>query len=216
MKIACLGWGSLIWDPRTLPVRKPWFNDGPILPIEFARHSKGDRITLVITPNVKTVRTLWALMSVSDINEAKNQLAEREGITEEYISQSIGVWEKDCQSSSRYSNLIEQWAGQMELDFVIWTNLRPKFEGILDKVPTIEEIVSFIENDLSFEQRKCAEEYVRKTPLQINSDYRRQLEITYNWTPLVNENNFTQNECSIKRLIRKYWRLPTFLKFNKN
>ena len=26
MKIACIGWGSLVWDPKDLLIRKPWFN----------------------------------------------------------------------------------------------------------------------------------------------------------------------------------------------
>ena len=34
--IAVVGWGSLIWDPRQLPVRSSWQPDGPELPVEFA------------------------------------------------------------------------------------------------------------------------------------------------------------------------------------
>jgi len=44
--IACLGWGSLIWSPRTLPVSGDWHTDGPHLPIEFSRQAADGRITL--------------------------------------------------------------------------------------------------------------------------------------------------------------------------
>ena len=90
MKIACLGWGSLVWDSRGLPVHKPWFMDGPLLPIEFVRQSEGGRITLVLVSNLACVRSLWALMSVTDLAKAKEELADREGIKEKYISKYIG------------------------------------------------------------------------------------------------------------------------------
>jgi nitroreductase len=52
LRIACLGWGSLIWKPENLPIIGEWKNDGPMLPIEFSRESGGQRITLVICDNV--------------------------------------------------------------------------------------------------------------------------------------------------------------------
>jgi hypothetical protein len=60
MKIACLGWGSLVWDPRELPVRGKWFEDGIFLPIEFARQPCDGRLTLVIVPDYEVrARGLW-------------------------------------------------------------------------------------------------------------------------------------------------------------
>jgi hypothetical protein len=54
--IACIGWGSLIWDMRNLNVDGNWHADGPLLPIEFARQSRDGRITLVIVQGFAPVR----------------------------------------------------------------------------------------------------------------------------------------------------------------
>ena len=48
MKIAILGWGSLIWNQNGLPVKGQWKKNGPVLPIEFSRVSRDGRLTLVI------------------------------------------------------------------------------------------------------------------------------------------------------------------------
>jgi hypothetical protein len=43
MPTVCLGWGSLIWDPRELPIAVEWQTNGPLLAVEFARQSKKGR-----------------------------------------------------------------------------------------------------------------------------------------------------------------------------
>lgn len=183
MKIACLGWGSLIWDPRELPVLEPWFNDGPLLPIEFARHSKGDRITLVIVPGFPHIRTLWALMSVDTLEGAKTHLAKREGISTGYISQSIGWWTETGLSQNQYAQNLGMWAEKMDLDAVVWTALKPKFNGNINEVPTVEDVISFLDN-LPLEKKIKAERYIRMAPPQVNTEYRRKIEQDLNWTPI--------------------------------
>ena len=85
MKIAVLGWGSLIWCPKDLKIKdKNWKEDGPKLPIEFARISKDRRLTLVIynkyiNEKKNWVQTLWNIMDVESIGEAIVNLGTREG-----------------------------------------------------------------------------------------------------------------------------------------
>jgi hypothetical protein len=110
MLIACLGWGSLVWDPRELPVRHQWFADGPLLPIEFARKSRDDRATLVLLPKAPFVRSLWALMSVSELQAAKEALADREGMTGDNKTKHIGHWSPHAHSAGVGLELIEKWA----------------------------------------------------------------------------------------------------------
>lgn len=62
-------------------MRDGWFKDSPLLPIKFARQSSNGRITLVLVQAAAPVRSLWALMSVKDLDEATESLAHREGLT---------------------------------------------------------------------------------------------------------------------------------------
>lgn len=86
-KIAILGWGSLIWRPKNLMIKyTKWKNDGPKLPIEFARKSNDGRLTLVIYDKYlddesKWIKVLWNLMNVDSIQEAIGNVCIREGTT---------------------------------------------------------------------------------------------------------------------------------------
>ena len=87
MKIAILGWGSLIWLPKDLKfdTNSGWKENGPVLPIEFARISQDGRLTLVITPNGTEVTTLYSVSSFDSLNLAVLNLKKREGTNEKYI-----------------------------------------------------------------------------------------------------------------------------------
>ncbi len=181
MRIACVAWGSLVWDPRDLLIRRPWFNDGPLLPIEFCRQSSDGRITLVITPGHPCVRTLWALFSVDDLDGAVESLRSREGIPAKNSDLHIGRW-----ANNKPQNQIEveiaSWARKKRIDAVVWTALPPKFDGKDDVTPCAEEIVAYLKR-LPFEKKRHAEQYVRKAPIQIDTDYRRKIQDDIGWTP---------------------------------
>lgn len=180
MVIACLGWGSLVWDPRELPVRGTWFTDGPLLPIEVARESEDGRITLVLVPETfPLVRGLWALMSRKDLAEAKEALRSREGVPEKNAEKHIAHW-NGAEAESPTIRRIAEWARGLEIDAVTWTNLPPKFHQE-ERVPSVKEVVAHLDS-LSHEKRRNAERYVRMTPRQIDTDYRRMIEAKLGWT----------------------------------
>jgi hypothetical protein len=90
--IACLGWGSLIWDPGDLPVQRQWFTDGPFLQVEFLRQSKDGLLTLVLDHSASVVRSLWAVMDAGTVDEAKEALRKREDIPEPNARKHIKAW----------------------------------------------------------------------------------------------------------------------------
>jgi hypothetical protein len=78
-QIAVIGWGSLISSPGVLRVQSRWHRDGPSLPVEFARISSGNRVTLVIHPPSQNQQTLWASAVSGDLAQVRESLREREG-----------------------------------------------------------------------------------------------------------------------------------------
>jgi hypothetical protein len=79
MKIAILAWGSLVWDPRELPVSGKAQKKGPTLPIEFSRVSKDKRLTLVIDEkNGAPVESLFFESADNDLDQAIAHLKDRE------------------------------------------------------------------------------------------------------------------------------------------
>lgn len=180
--IACLGWGSLVWDPRELPVQDKWFEDGPLLRVEFARQSSDGRLTLVLLPTVTEVRSLWAPFSVSEVAQARKALGKREGLSEKNHEKHIAVWSTTDKPDLEPSS-IRAWAQGLGLKAVVWTALPPRFRDEDGRIPTVEEAVQHL-RDLPHEQRRNAERYIRMAPRQVDTAYRRRFELEFGWTPL--------------------------------
>ena len=183
MTIVCLGWGSLIWSPRSLPVKGDWHEDGPHLPIEFSRQSKDGRITLAITPGAPAIPVLWAELDVTSLHDAASELGHREGIPPEYWLAYVGVWHPRLSLEPSHADTIAAWAEARGFDGVVWTALPPGFQQALGTVPTLDEILTYL-HSLTGETLARAEEYIRKAPAQTRTPYRTEIEKMLSWTPL--------------------------------
>lgn len=181
MKIACLGWGSLIWRPEGLLIQRQWFLDGPMLPIEFARQSNDGRLTLVIKKDAMLVRTLWANMATTDIELAKTSLQIREGISDNRREQWIASVTAKEKTTDSIKQLIQNWAINLDIDAVIWTNLPPKFNDTVDVSPTLIQATQYL-CTLDINSRNNAANYIRRAPKQIDTEYRREFEKLWGWT----------------------------------
>ena len=181
--IACLGWGSLVWDPRELPIQRNWFEDGPFIHVEFARQSQDGKITLVLEPKATPVRSLWAVMDTTDIGAARKALRMREGILERNEQSHIGSWSAGQTADQPMPKCvlgISDWAQARSVHHVVWTALPPKFEEIV-QTPTQENVIQYLKG-LTGTQRDNAERYIRFTPIQIDTTYRRGIEAALQWT----------------------------------
>lgn len=92
MKIGCLGWESLVWNPADLPIVGGWRPDGPALPIEFTRQSNNGRMTLVITDGATSQTVFWSELKAKSPDEARKVLGARQGVPKANIPSSIGLW----------------------------------------------------------------------------------------------------------------------------
>ena len=173
--IACLGWGSLIWDPRDLPVQRKWFDDGPIISVEFLRQSMDGRMTLVLHEKGTLSRALWALFDTEDLQDAKAALGARERCKPD----DIAAWSRG-ESAPKHILGIADWAEAHGIDSVVWTALSPKFSGV-EKVPTLDEVIEYLSR-LTGAERDNAERYIRFAPRQIDTAYRRRIEASLHWT----------------------------------
>ena len=178
--IVCLGWGSLIWDHRDLPIGSDWRDDGPDLHIEFARQSRDGRVTLVVAEDCEPVPVFWTRLDVRSLDDARVALAQREGISSAYLDVSVGFWSETSRSRHDDAPSIGEWAESIEASAVVWTALKPRFRDISVK-PSCDEVVAYL-SELTGEAQERAEEYVRRTPAQIRTRYRDAIERELGWT----------------------------------
>lgn len=181
MKIACLGWGSLLWDPQDLLIDKQWNINGPKLPIEFCRQSGNGRLTLVIDQDSEPINVLWSLMTTHDLELAIESLRDREGIAKGRRDDYIGVLRSDeSMGADPIRNTLNEWLQEVGFGAVIWTNLPCKFNGVNGQKPSKEEAIIYLRG-LEGDTRASAEEYIKRAPLQIMTAYRYAFEKELCW-----------------------------------
>lgn len=183
MKIVVLGWGSLIWNPRDLRKVGEWQTDGPLLPIEFARISRDGQLTLVLFPKGKKVRVLWACMTTNNLKEAIDNLSDVEGTEIERIGfVSLVSGKCRCNVVPDVATDIKQWATKNGVDAVIWTDLPSNFKDKTCKPLTSDNVILYLRNLQGREIKSKAEEYIRKTPAQVRTEFRGIIEERLGWT----------------------------------
>lgn len=182
MRIACLGWGSLIWKPGVLPVAAHWRRDGPDLPIDFARESDGGELATVICSTAPLTRVMWSMMRTDSLAAARELLRQREKIPSSQ-PRSIGcVTPGAADPQLAYSTTIAAWGRAKGLDAVVWTALPPRFAGENGRIPSIEQALQYLQS-LPEDRRRHAELYVRATPRFVATALREALEQELGWLP---------------------------------
>jgi predicted RNase H-like nuclease len=174
-RIAILGWGSLVWDPRGLPHEPPWRRGGPALPLEFSRVSSDGRLTLVIDPiDGESLPTRFALSPREALEDVVADLRDRERTAWKNIGM-IGLSSK--QERSRIPALVgtlKDWLQRNGLEGVVWTDLQPNFARQLSRNFTLDVALEYLRG-LPKGVAHRAREYIGKAPSEVRTPLRRRI-----------------------------------------
>lgn len=132
MKIAVIGWGSLVHSPRgqrpidhALLLRGAWHSDGPILPLEFSRVSDDGPLTLVVDPtNGAPCSCHHAESAEMMLPQAIEELRLRERMKS---GKKIGFVERSASARTPEDRTVSDWLATTDYNAAIWTALQPNF-----------------------------------------------------------------------------------------
>ncbi len=189
LAIGCIGWGSLLWDPRDLPMEGGFQSGGPRLPIEFSRVAMDGRVTLVIDPAAEPIETYWTRLAADKIESAVEGLGRREKIAPARFGEWVGVEVAADPGASRGDALagtrraIRSWLATAPLDAVVWTALPSRRPDGVFAQPGVQDLMLHLRG-LEGESLERAEEYIRRAPPAVDTVRRRLFEAEFGWTPL--------------------------------
>lgn len=183
MRIAYLGWGSLVWDPRGLPC-KEWQVGGPTLPVDFRRISGQDRgepyLSLIIAPTATTSTVRFAEAVATELPVARRDLMKREGTEDPDNVGAISA--TDAKGTDPVSEVIRAWTRTTGFDAAIWTTLGERWfkpPSRFGATFTEEQAVAFL-NSLSGTARANALRYIARAPREVWSPFRERLTVAFN------------------------------------
>jgi hypothetical protein len=179
MNIAILGWGSLIWCPGGLQIRTRWRSDGPSLPIEFARISQDDRLTLVIRPGSADQPTYWAFSELTTLKDARNNLKSREKAKSSDIHHVVRDGSAANDVPPEIGARLTEWMVQhTDVEAVVWTGLASNWPEKRGCAFSPEDAMKFL-LDLEADRDRAkaiydrAREYVTNTPAIVDTAVRK-------------------------------------------
>ncbi|QPH55314.1 hypothetical protein [Pontivivens ytuae] len=187
MKIAILGWGSLIWDIENLEphVAGDWhMRGGPELPMEFSRISPKRKMGLVVCldPQHGAACPTHAIRSTrARLTDAVSDLARRERAPEDLIGR--------CTQDGAHGRLPEvneavmAWCRMSGHDGAVWTDLEPNFllsRGVPFSVKRGMDYLRTLEGESLAE----AHRYIEEAPSTTMTPLRRALTTDPWWQAL--------------------------------
>jgi hypothetical protein len=187
LKIAILGWGSLLWDkdPEFEEQHEDWQVDGPSLKIEFSRVSqkRNGALTLVLDmKNGSSCQVAYAMSKRKIPDDARCDLRNREGTT----LTNIGFCFVDnSRKQARDEGVLEaicNWAVFKRIDVAVWTDLENNFlaKSNCRQPFSIEAALQHIQN-LDSEGKARAAEYVWRAPAFVKTPLREMLQVQPWW-----------------------------------
>ena len=185
MRIAVLGWGSLVWDQGTLITKTSFVAGGPRLPIEFSRISKDGRLTLVIDERDGIpCSSRYAESAETTLEFAIKNLRIREGTNEAGVGHAIAsdkhISVSAMERHPTAATAILEWVLDTDFDAVVWTALDSNFSQRtgMSSGFSIEAADKYIRS-LKSAQFDNASNYIRKAPTEIQTPLRSHFDT--NW-----------------------------------
>ena len=178
LRIAILGWGSLLWDKHSEFDRHhcDWQPDGPVLPLEFSHvsASRERALTLVIDPDHGTeCQVAYAVSTRRCPEDAIADLRSREGTVMKRIEFLFANGNRRCEPD--VPGAISPWARRKKFDVVVWTGLCSNFRKKTGKSFTVEAAIEHLQG-LPTEGKAIAATYVWRALLFIRTQLRECLE----------------------------------------
>lgn len=192
MKIAILGWGSLLWDKKADfdDHHGDWQLDGPHLKLEFSRVSKtrNDALTLVIdTTNGSSCQVAYTFSKHINPDDAISDLRCREGTSIKHIGFYFSDGSRIQSHDDESLGAITAWASNNKIDVVVWTGLSSNFkEKSKCEVPFSVDNALLHLQKLDAEGKAKAAEYVWRAPSFISTPLREVLH-SQPWFPKHNQ-----------------------------
>ena len=188
MKIAIIGYGSLIWDLDDLApkVAGDWqMGTGPAMSVEFSRVSpkRKHALALVIEDGIDDFSATSFIDSKrSRLDEAKDDLAARERTHLGHIGWATRSGDANSCNDGVAASAVA-WLDETGHDAAVWTDLNGNFHDHTGEPFSHHRALAYLQN-LAHDSLLEAWRYITYAPAQTNTPFRRFLAQQPWWTAL--------------------------------